>query len=607
MRINSTQPLRVLPTPYPHTLAIALTERCNYDCFFCTKQDTKPAPNLPFEVVEQLVPFIREAKMVDITGWGEPLLYPQIDQVIDLINANNDKGCISITTNGFLLTEPRAEKLARNLHHMVLSLNAGTAETYERTMKNGKWARVLANVEAARKHIPGDKLIFSFVAHRENIREFPGFVRLAHRFGITNVSLTHMIVQRPRSVAQSLWFDKALSNDLVEEAVELGKELGVYVAAARFNPITTRAPARPACRSPYDEVFVYLNGAVKPCCFAGSQEMGSIHEAGGLDGVWNGERYQHLRQERFFPECKTCFAHASISDLDTHITPWLSDPATRYGELPRFSVVLPVAEGADAQAAADALRSLSWQTYPVWECLVAAAGAPEELPAPLRKALDREKRARVVSAATLPAALEAALGAAGGAFVAGLRPGTRWHPIKLERALAELSRDPGPADGITHGIMDGTGKLAGRTGCVLRADAARARPAVALAALMGEAPAAEAFAVTAIEERLDVQVPGVAEDQREAYLAAVARRLNLIGAATLAAGEVGTALEAFHSALEADPLSAETLHNLGVAAHMARREAEARHFLGQALRMEPQNPEFLRTAQALFPAPSSAA
>jgi Flp pilus assembly protein TadD len=179
--------------------------------------------------------------------------------------------------------------------------------------------------------------------------------------------------------------------------------------------------------------------------------------------------------------------------------------------------------------------------------------------------------------------------------------------MKLERALAELSRDPGPADGIAHGIMDGTGERAGRTGCVLRADAARARPAAALEALVGEAPATEAFAVAAIEDRLDIQVPGVAEDKREVYLAAVARRLNLIGAATLTAGDGAAALEAFRAALEADPLSTETLHNLAVAAHMARREAEARHFLGQALRLEPQNPEFLRTAKALFPAPSSAA
>jgi MoaA/NifB/PqqE/SkfB family radical SAM enzyme len=607
MRINSSQPLRVLPTAYPHTLAIALTERCNYDCFFCTKADTKPAPNLPFEVVEQLLPFIRAAKMVDITGWGEPLLYPEIDKVIDLINANNDKGVISITTNGFLLNEQRAEKLARNLHHLVLSLNAGTAETYERDMKHGKWDRVLGNIEAARRHIPAEKMIFSFVAHRENIREFPAFVRLAHRFGVTNVSLTHMIVVKPSIARRSLWFDKPLANDVIDEATELGRSFGIYVAAPRFAPITTRAPARPPCRSPYDEVFVYLDGKVKPCCFAGSQEMGNINEPGGLDGVWNGERYQHLRQERFFPECKTCFAHASISDLDTHITAWLKTPEERYTGLPRFSILLPVGPETDPQIAADALRTLSWQTYPVWECLVATTAEPEALPAPLRKALERQPKARVVSGATLGEALDQALRAATGQHVAALRAGSRWHPTKLERVLAELERDPGPADGIVHGIMDGTGRLAGRQGCVLRGDAARARPQTALEALLGEAPPAEAFAVAAIDDRLDVHVPGVAEDKREAWLSAVARRLNLIGAATLSAGDGAAALDAFRSALEADPLSAETLHHLAVAAHMARREDEARLYLRKALTLEPGNPELLRTARALFPAASSAA
>jgi MoaA/NifB/PqqE/SkfB family radical SAM enzyme len=540
MRINRSMPPRAAKVPHPHTLALALTERCNYDCFFCTKQDHPPAPNLPFERLEALIPFIRDAGMVDITGWGEPFLYPRIDEVIDLINAANPRGCISITTNGFLLTEERARKLSANLHHMVLSLNAATAATYERDMRHGKWDRVLGNVAAARRHIPGDKLIFSIVTHRDNVRELPDFVRLAHRFGVTQVAVTLMIVTRPETIRKSLWFEKALANDLVDEARELGKELGVQVSAPSFAPVSTRAPSRPACRSPFRELFVYIDGKVKPCCFAGDQVMGTIHDEGGLEAIWNGPRYQALRQERFFPECKTCFAHASLADLDTHVTPWLKDPATRYGDLPRFSAVLPVAPGGDPAEAAGALRSLAWQTYPVWECLVAAPGGEALLPGPLREELARQPRARVVAADTLSGATEEALRAATGQAIAAIPPGTRWHPVKLERLLQELSRDPGPADGVVHGAVDAQ---APRTGCVLRGEAVRAHPAEALAALLGQAPAAAAFAVSTIPDRLDIHAPGVGGERREAFLDALGKRLRELGQEGSRAGD-GAAPEA---------------------------------------------------------------
>jgi len=605
MTIDKDSALRILPTPPPQTLAVALTERCNNDCFFCTKA-TAPAPDLPFEVLESLAPFIRGARRVHLTGRGEPLLHPRIDDVLELIARHNDRGCVSIATNGFLLHEDRSRRLAGNLHHLVLSLNAATRETYERDMGHGDWERVLSNVGLARRHIPGEKMVFRFVAHRDNIREFPALVRLAHRFGVTRAALTLMIVTRPGNLGRSLWFEKALANDLVEEAREVGRELGVQVEAPAFAPLTApRAPRLP-CRSPYDEVLVGPEGKVRACRFSGSQQMGSVHDAGGLEAVWNGPRYQALRHERFFPECRTCFAHACTADLDTQVAPWLDDPATRYGDALRFTALLPLEEGDDHAAAAAALRSLAWQTYPVWECLVAFAGDPGKLPAPVHQLVEADRRARVVAAPGREAAMGEALAQARGDLVAALLPGSRWHPVKLERLVQELSRDPGPADGVVHGTMDGTSGIAPRQACLLRTTAARARPAEAVAALLGAPAAARAFAVAAIPDRLDLHVPGPFADRREAYLRAVARRLDLIGVAALSAGDGRAAMDAFQSALEADPFCGKTHHQLALAAQAAGRRAEARHFVRQALELEPENAAYRATARSLLGVSSAA-
>lgn len=317
-------------TPRPSTLALFFSLKCNYQCFFCPREHNSKYTDLPLERLEALRPAIRDADMVDITGWGEPFMYPHIAEAIRFITAENPRNCISVTTNGSHLSEDYAELVSKNLHHIVFSLNAATKATYERDMVHGRWDHVLGNIERVRRHVPGDKIIFSFVAHLENIDEFPEFVRLAARFGVKTASLTALIITKPELIRQSLWFDKDRANTAIDEARRLGEKLGVAIGARRFNGPSELPPPGAGCTSPFKEAFIGVDGSVSPCCFAGNQRMGNAYES-GFDEVWYGERYQALRKERFFPECKTCFAHASLDDLSTHM-------AKQMGEIGRAHV-----------------------------------------------------------------------------------------------------------------------------------------------------------------------------------------------------------------------------------------------------------------------------
>ena len=58
-------------------------------------------------------------------------------------------------TNGILLKEKLAEKIAKHVSQVHVSLNAATKTTYERIIRGSTWERVLRNVHllrAAREH-----------------------------------------------------------------------------------------------------------------------------------------------------------------------------------------------------------------------------------------------------------------------------------------------------------------------------------------------------------------------------------------------------------------------------------------------------------------------
>ena len=87
---------------YPRCLAICLTTRCNLRCTICDREGFKNS-DMDFENVIKLRNPIKYAKMIDLTGWGEAILYQKYADVVEYIfSINNKKKLISQTTNGVM-------------------------------------------------------------------------------------------------------------------------------------------------------------------------------------------------------------------------------------------------------------------------------------------------------------------------------------------------------------------------------------------------------------------------------------------------------------------------------------------------------------------------
>jgi MoaA/NifB/PqqE/SkfB family radical SAM enzyme len=109
-------------TDHPVLVQIVPMRRCNLSCEYCNEFD-KNSPPVPLDEVNRWIDHLGKlgTAMVGISG-GEPLLHPELDQIIRRIRKN---GAIAgMITNGYLLNEERIERLNRaGLDHMQISID----------------------------------------------------------------------------------------------------------------------------------------------------------------------------------------------------------------------------------------------------------------------------------------------------------------------------------------------------------------------------------------------------------------------------------------------------------------------------------------------------
>ena len=173
----------------PYYYSIHLLRPCNQQCIMCLPEGKFPAEVLPYErflsLFEQIEPV---AEHITLIG-GEPLMYPQIGEVLDLLAQHPI--AVTMNTNATLLSPKLIPRLQR-LHelHLKCSIDAATRETYLRVRGKDTFERVSRNVRAfsdAIAHDPSMKLIFVFVVMRENLDEVLPYIDYAASFNLERV------------------------------------------------------------------------------------------------------------------------------------------------------------------------------------------------------------------------------------------------------------------------------------------------------------------------------------------------------------------------------------------------------------------------------------
>ena len=141
--INKRQKLsEILPLEMPFQIGIAPNNLCNFQCFYCVNslEEERRRKNgivmnsMSFENYKLCIDNIQKEghlKVLTLAGMGEPLLHPQIVEMVQYAKEKNVADCVRIITNGSLLSQKMSDGLIEaGLDNLKISLQGIDEEAY---------------------------------------------------------------------------------------------------------------------------------------------------------------------------------------------------------------------------------------------------------------------------------------------------------------------------------------------------------------------------------------------------------------------------------------------------------------------------------------------
>lgn len=113
-------------------------KQCNFDCLYCELAPMatveKQSISVSVEaIIEALQPHLHDKiDVITLTANGEPTLYPDLERLIDAINAIKEEKQTLILSNAAALTDARVFNALLKLDQVKLSLDAVTPEIFKK-------------------------------------------------------------------------------------------------------------------------------------------------------------------------------------------------------------------------------------------------------------------------------------------------------------------------------------------------------------------------------------------------------------------------------------------------------------------------------------------
>ncbi|MBE0425887.1 MAG: radical SAM protein [Nitrospirae bacterium] len=272
------------------------TSRCQLKCTICSRtvfSNEWVNGDMPLSVYKKISKYFHLVDDIHLQGWGEPLLHPNLFDMIQIAKAANCK--TSLTTNGVLLTPNISEKLVRQgMDIIAISISGATKETHEGIRHGSHFEQFLDNIKTlsnlkAKMGSKTPKLILSFLMTKTNIKELPEAVSLAKDSGInefvaTNLDYVATQAQDDLKVFSCNKADFDFKN-YIETARKRADKLKI---SFRVYPLELEEVVM--CEmNPLQIVFISFDGCVSPCVYLNMTKRGS------LPRIFCGQQYELQR------------------------------------------------------------------------------------------------------------------------------------------------------------------------------------------------------------------------------------------------------------------------------------------------------------------------
>jgi len=306
---------------FPFYLQWHITERCNLKCKHCylkkyTEEGELETLKEDFLKIEQLAKSLGRKLIVAITG-GEPLLHPSLFELVEYLNAKNTVKEIRIATNGTLLTDRIARRLAKlHIKKIQISLD-GIEKTHDEIRGVGSFKKATNGIKIACKYRL--QTLVQMVVNKRNIDEVDSVLEILKTLGVDEVRFSLFI---PIGTGKSLKNLALSSNDTKKLFYRLEKLSKKYKKPKilKGRPLWCLVNKKESGVCDFDSGTCLMpNGDLYPCIRL-PITIGNIRKQGifeiwyNTEFMWLHRNFQNLKGKchncKFVKICRGCRAMA---------------------------------------------------------------------------------------------------------------------------------------------------------------------------------------------------------------------------------------------------------------------------------------------------------
>jgi MoaA/NifB/PqqE/SkfB family radical SAM enzyme len=275
----------VHPRSFPYVAVIDVVNACNLRCPYCPtgarrQSGRKKIMVEPAQVQRLIDEYGDYLISAHLYNWGEPLLHPQIADLVKMFHSR--RIFTTISTNLNIKNPKLLENLCEaNLDHLVISLSGANQETYARYHRQGSLELVLENVDHLVKFKRNNNL-------RKPLIEFKYLL----------FKYNQPEVEAARKLGADLRVD-------FFRPFQAGGAEEVTVGDAQI--IKPHFPSFNYCHHLWHMVVLNSDGGVAPCCYLYFKEDDF--------GDYSHQSHKNIRQNQMFVTARQLFVTGKTDSL----------------------------------------------------------------------------------------------------------------------------------------------------------------------------------------------------------------------------------------------------------------------------------------------------
>lgn len=257
--------------PYPTTIMLELTNKCNLHCVTCPREygfgknmrlgnmDTALAK----KIIDEVLPYIES---IGLTGMGETLFATNLLEIVRYIKARKPSVVIAISTN-FNIPDAieRIKPVLPFIDTVQISID-GITDVYERIRHGASFGLLKKNLETLVPLAEGlVSLMFNMVITKLNYSDMANVIKFADKNGVRFVNFTYFNLASITDISEEYYgffHSEEFARALEAAKKAAGEHPEVEVTGLDFpgNPGIRKCPLM------WNHFQVNYDGKVPPCC-----------------------------------------------------------------------------------------------------------------------------------------------------------------------------------------------------------------------------------------------------------------------------------------------------------------------------------------------------